>query len=554
MPTDLEIARSVTPRPISAVAADLGIDPARLIPYGRDKAKIEVAAPGPARGRLILVSAITPTPAGEGKTTVTIGIGQALGRLGKKGCVVLREPSVGPVMGIKGGGTGGGRSQVIPMDDINLHFTGDIHAVTAANNLLAAVVDNHLHHGNELDLEARSVVWRRVMDMNDRALRQIVVGLGGTTMGIPREGGFDITAASEVMAILCLANDREDLARRLGNILVGQRRGRGNGGVFARDLNVAGAMAVLLKDAVHPNLVQTLEGTPAIVHGGPFANIAQGTNSVIATREALAVADYVVTEAGFAFDLGGEKFLDIKCVSAGLEPSCVVLVATARALKMHGGVGKDDLGTSDVGAVMRGMPNLEKHIDSVRAFGLTPVVAINRHAADSDEELQVIVDWCATQDVRAAVSRGWELGGAGAEELARVVVETVDRVKPGFTPIYRWSEPVTAKIEKIATQIYGASGVTYTAQATKMLKQIDGLGLSGLPVCMAKTQNSLSDDPKKFGRPSGFELTVREVTIAAGAGFIVPITGDMMRMPGLPKVPASSRMRLEADGTVVGLR
>ncbi|GMV44105.1 MAG: formate--tetrahydrofolate ligase [Myxococcales bacterium] len=553
MPTDLEIARSVTPRPIADVAADLGIDRGRLIPYGRDKAKIEALGSAEPRGRLVLVSAITPTPAGEGKTTVSIGLGQALGRLGKKGCVVLREPSVGPVMGIKGGGTGGGRSQVIPMDDINLHFTGDIHAVTAANNLLSAVVDNHLHHGNELDLEARSIVWKRVMDVNDRALRQVVIGLGGTTMGIPREAGFDITAASEVMAILCLANDREDLVRRLGSILVGQRRGKG-GGVFARDLEVAGAMAVLLKDAVHPNLVQTLEGTPAIVHGGPFANIAQGTNSVIATRTALSLADYVVTEAGFAFDLGGEKFLDIKCVSAGLQPSCVVLVATARALKMHGGVGKEALGTTDVEAVMRGIPNLEKHIDSVRAFGLVPVVAINRHAADADEELRAIVDWCATQDVRAAVSRGWELGGAGVEELARVVVETVDRVRPGFTPLYRWEEPIKAKIETIATRIYGAGGVTYTAQATRMLSQIESLGLAGLPICMAKTQNSLSDDPRKAGRPRGFELTVREVTIAAGAGFIVPITGDMMRMPGLPKVPASARMRLEPDGTVVGLR
>ena len=552
MLTDLEISRAVTPRPITDVAADLGIDPDRLIPYGRMKAKIEIGAPPPARGKLILVSAITPTPAGEGKTTVTVGLGQGLARIGKRGCVVLREPSVGPVMGIKGGGTGGGRSQVIPMDDINLHFTGDIHAVTAANNLLAAVVDNHLHHGNPLDIEPRSVVWKRVMDMNDRALRQVIVGLGGTKMGVPREAGFDITAASEVMAILCLANDREDLVRRLEGILVGQSRS--GAGVFARDLEVAGAMAVLLRDAVHPNLVQTLEGTPAIVHGGPFANIAQGTNSVIATRTALGLADYVVTEAGFAFDLGGEKFLDIKCVSAGLEPSCVVLVATARALKMHGGAGKEELATPDPGRVLAGIPNLEKHVDSVRAFGLTPIVAINRHAADTDEELGAILDWCSEHEVRAAVSRGWELGGEGVEELARLVVDTADRGQAGFTPLYDWKEPVKAKIEKIATRIYGAKEVAYTAQAARMLRQIEKLGLSALPICMAKTQNSLSDDPKKVGRPMDFELTVREVTIAAGAGFIVPITGDMLRMPGLPKVPASARMSLEGDGTIVGLR
>ena len=550
--TDLEIAHSVRLRPITDVAADLGLDPARLVPYGHDKAKVTGDGLAPPRGKLVLVSAITPTPAGEGKTTITIGLGEGLGRLGKKGCVVLREPSVGPVMGMKGGGTGGGRAQVVPMEDINLHFTGDMHAVTAANNLLSALLDNHLHHGNALDIEPRTVLWRRVMDMNDRALRRMVVGLGGSTNGVPREGGFDITAASEVMAILCLAKDRGDLEDRLAGILVGQRRT--GEGVYARELEAEGAMSVLLKDAIHPNLVQTLEGTPALIHGGPFANIAQGTNSIIATRTALAHADYVLTEAGFGFDLGGEKFLDIKCVAGDLRPACVVLVATARALKMHGGVPKAALDTPNPDAIRAGLGNLRKHIDNVRSFGLTPVVAVNRHTSDSDDELLVVTDLCEELGVRAAVSRAWELGGEGSEELARVVVETADTATPGFTPAYEWGAPIEQKVDRIATRIYGASSVTWAPAASKVVRQIERLGLSGLPVCMAKTQYSLSDDPKRLGRPEGFELTVREVAIAAGAGFIVPITGEIVRMPGLPKVPASVRMRLEADGTVVGLR
>ena len=552
MPADIQIARSVSPRPIGEIAAKLGVPPEYVLPYGHDKAKITAPLPAEPRGKLILVSAMTPTKSGEGKTTMSVALAQGLAKNGKNGCVVLREPSLGPIMGMKGGAAGGGYSQVIPMEDINLHFTGDFHAITSAHNLLSALLDNHFHQGNALQIEDRSVLWKRAMDMNDRSLRDIVVGLGGRTMGVPRQSGFDITAASEIMAILCLAEDFADLQRRLGSILLGIRKGTKEG-VYARELQAQGAMAVLLKDAIYPNLVQTLEGSPAIIHGGPFANIAQGTNSVIATKTGLAYADYVVTEAGFGFDLGAEKFLDIKCVSAGLKPSCVVIVATVRALKLHGGVKFNDLGTPDVGAVNRGLVNLGRHIESARGFGLTPVVALNHFTLDSEEEVQAVRKACADGGVRMEVCRGWADGGAGAVDLARAVVEVVDAAEPGFKPTYDWTEPVEVKIKKVAKAIYGAESIVYTKRAAMDLRRIERLGLHELPVCIAKTPASLSDDPRLMGRPTGFPITVREIEIAAGAGFLVPITGDVMRMPGLPKVPAANRMGIGEDGQIFGL-
>ncbi len=552
MPADIDIARAVTPRPIEDVADDLGVPRDQLLPYGRDKAKIVAPLPATPKGKLILVTAMTPTKAGEGKTTTSVALAQGLGHIGKRGCVVLREPSLGPIMGMKGGAAGGGRSQVIPMDDINLHFTGDFHAITAAHNLLAAALDNHLHQGNALGFEDRTIIWRRVLDMNDRALRNVVLGLGGRTMGVPRESGFDITAASEIMAILCLSEDFADLQRRLGGILLGQRRGTQEG-LYARDLEVAGAMAVLLKDAVYPNLVQTLEGTPAIIHGGPFANIAQGTNSVIATKTGLAHADYVVTEAGFGADLGAEKFLDIKCVSADLEPSCVVLVATVRALKLHGGVPFKELGTPDPDAVRRGLPNLERHLDTMATFGIDPVVSINHFVADTPEEVAVVEELCRSRGIACAVNTGWADGGAGAADLARAVVEVVDSATPGFLPIYDWSASPKEKIEAVCTKVYGARGVVYTNQAEADLRRWDRLGLADLPICMAKTPASLSDNPKLLGRPTDFDITVREVEAAAGAGFLIPITGAIMRMPGLPKVPAANRMYVDDEGEIHGL-
>jgi len=550
--TDLEIARAASPRPITEVAADLGIARSDLHLFGDIVAKIKGEAPTDLPGKLILVSAMTPTKAGEGKTTTSVGLAQGLAHIGKQGCVVLREPSLGPCLGMKGGAAGGGHAQVIPMEEINLHFTGDFHAVTSAHNLLAAALDNHLHQGNALNIEPRTVIWRRVLDMNDRALRNILVGLGGRTMGVPRETGFDITAASEIMAILCLAEDFADLQERLGKILIGQERGTRRG-VFASELQVAGAMAVLLKDAVRPNLVQTLEGSPAIIHGGPFANIAQGTNSVIATKTALAHAEYVVTEAGFGFDLGAEKFLDIKCVSAGLAPSCVVVVATVRALKSHGGVAFKDLGAPDPDATKRGLANLARHLDTAAAFSVTPVVALNHFGADSAEEVGLVEDFCRSRGVAFALCRGWELGGAGAADLARQVVAVTDASSPGFTPLYDWADPVVEKIEKVCKGAYGASGVAYSKRAEMDLKRIARLGLEGLPICMAKTPASLSDDPKRLGRPEGFTITVREIQVAAGAGFLVPITGDIMRMPGLPKVPGAVSMRINEEGEIEGL-
>jgi formate--tetrahydrofolate ligase len=552
MTTDLDIARSVQGRPIADIGAELGLTAEQLTPYGYDKAKILVDPEENPKGKLILVSAITPTPAGEGKTTTSVALAQGLGKIGKKGCVVLREPSLGPCLGMKGGAAGGGHSQVIPMEDINLHFTGDFHAVTTAHNLLAAAVDNHLHFGNALQLEPRTVIWRRVIDMNDRALRNIMVGLGGRTMGVPRETGFDITAASEIMAILCLASDLSDLQTRLGKILIGQRKKTGEG-IYAKDLGVTGAMAMILKDAIRPNLVQTLEGTPAIIHGGPFANIAQGTNSVIATKTAMSLVDYVVTEAGFGFDLGAEKFLDIKCVSAGLQPSAVVIVATIRALKAHGGVALDSLSEPNPEAVQRGLGNLSRHLDSAATFDLNPIVAINHFDQDTDVEVEVVHAFCKERGVPSVLNKGWAEGGNGARDLARKVVEVVDAASPGFTPVYDWNSPVKEKVEQVAIKIYGAQKVHWDRQAKQDLKRIKRLELEGLPVCIAKTQSSLSDDPKGGGLPGVYDIHIRKIEISAGAGFLVPICGDMLRMPGLPRVPGATRMHLSEDGEIVGL-
>lgn len=555
MPSDIEIARQVQLKPITEIAAQLGITPDHLQMYGPTKAKLPLSLidqEKASRCRLILVSAISPTPAGEGKTTMSIGLTQGLNRIGKQTTVVLREPSLGPVFGIKGGATGGGWSQVLPMEDINLHFTGDFAAIEKAHNLLAAVLDNNLQsRTRSLGIDPRTVVWKRVFDMNDRALRQIVCGLGGTGNGVPRETGFDITAASEIMAILCLSDDLPDLKRRLGNIFVGMTWDRKP--VYARDLKANGAMAALLKDAIKPNLVQTIEGTPAIIHGGPFANIAQGTNTVIATRMGMSLSDYVVTEAGFGSDLGAEKFLDIKCVSAGLRPRCIVLVATVRALKYHGGGDPKNLTQPDLEAVRKGLENLGKHLENRLLYNLDAVVAINRFTTDTDEELEMIREYCQHQGVPAVVADVWGQGGAGAEDLATEVVRTIDTTERSFRPLYDWRLPVTEKIEAICRQVYGANGVEYSSQARADLRKINTLGLDELPICMAKTQKSLSDDPKLIGRPTGFQVTVREIEIAAGAGFLIPITGEMMRMPGLPATPASENIDIDENGEITGL-
>ncbi len=555
MPTDIQIAQAATMRPIQDIAKKLQIPYEDLIPYGHHKAKLPLHLYQPEKAqhaKLILVTAISPSPAGEGKTTTSIGLSEGLNRIGKQATVVLREPSLGPVFGMKGGATGGGYSQVLPMEEINLHFTGDFAAIEKAHNLLSALIDNALHNKKStLNLDGRTVLWKRVMDMNDRALRNIIVGLGGTGNGIPREAGFDITAASEVMAILCLANDLPDLKERLGNIFVGFTKDRQP--VFARDLNAHGAMAALLKDAIKPNLVQTLEGNPAIIHGGPFANIAQGTNTVIATRMGMSLSDYVVTEAGFGADLGAEKFLDIKCQSAGIAPSAVVIVATVRALKYHGGVDKKELTTPNTQAVSRGLGNLEKHIQNVQQFGLPAVVAINAFTADTEEEIQLITERCKGLGVQVVLSEHWAHGGAGAEKLAGEVVKVIDEQKADFKPIYDWNLPVPEKIEAVATKIYGAQGVDYSRDAQRDLRRISKLGLDHLPVCIAKTQYSFSDDPKQVGLPDPFRLHIREIEIAAGAGFLVPITGTMMRMPGLPGVPAAEHIDIDADGTITGL-
>ncbi len=542
-------------KPMHEIAAKLGLSTDDLIPFGRDKAKLDrsVLTRGRTRSgkaKLILVSAITPTPAGEGKTTTSIGLSDALTLLGHDTAVVLREPSLGPCFGIKGGGTGGGESRLSPSDDINLHFNGDFHAITSAHNLLAAAIDNHVHFGTELGLDPRRVTWRRVIDMNDRSLRNTLVGLGGESNGMPREAGFDITAASELMAMLCLADDADDLRRRIDRTLVGFTRSKAP--VTAGAVGVTGAMLALLRDALLPNLVQTQHGTPAIVHGGPFANIAHGCNSVIATRAGLQLADWVVTEAGFGFDLGAEKFFDIKCRTAGLDPDAVVLVATVRALKMHGGVALDALNTPNPAAVAAGLPNLEQHLDSVARFGKQAVVALNRFASDTDEEFAVVVEACAKRGVGVAVCEHFGKGPQGATELAAKVVEAVAKGSRPFEPLYPLEAPIPAKIEAVARAVYGAKGVVLTKTAERDLAEIERLGYGNLPICVAKTQNSLSDDPKLRGRPRDFEITVRGLQLNAGAGFVVVLTGEIMRMPGLPKIPQAGKIDLK-DGTIVGL-
>jgi len=555
MPTDLEIAKQVTLRPITEIARQLQIDEERLELYGKYKAKLPLDLIDPvkvAASNLILVSAISPTPAGEGKTTMSVGLSQGLNRIGCPTVVVLREPSLGPVFGIKGGATGGGWSQVLPMEDINLHFTGDFSAVEKAHNLLSALIDNELQSKERsLGLDPRSVTWKRVMDMNDRALRKIIVGLGGTAEGVPRETGFDITAASEIMAILCLSESRADLKRRLGNIYIGMSYDKQPR--YARDLRAPGAMATLLKDAIKPNLVQTIEGTPALIHGGPFANIAQGTNTVLATKMGLSLAPYVVTEAGFGSDLGGEKFMDIKCVSANLAPQVLVLVATIRALKYHGGESLKSLTVPQPSAVQAGLCNLGKHLENAAQFGIPTVVAINRFTSDSTEEIECVQQFCQQQGVAAEVADVWGAGGAGAEALARQVVTAIQAGTAQFQPLYDWRQPIKTKIETICQRIYGADGVDYSTKAEADIKRAVQLGLEHLPICMAKTQKSLSDDPDKLGRPQGFRVTVREMEIAAGAGFLVPITGQMMRMPGLPSEPAAQQIDIDEAGQITGL-
>ncbi|MRM82427.1 formate--tetrahydrofolate ligase [Riemerella anatipestifer] len=554
-PSDLEIAQGAKILPIKEIAAKVNIPEDDLELYGKYKAKLPLSLIDESKigtSKLILVTAITPTPAGEGKTTVSIGLTEGLNKIGKKTIAVLREPSLGPVFGIKGGATGGGYSQVIPMEDINLHFTGDFSAIEKANNLLAAAIDNNIQNASRsLNIDPRMVVWKRVMDMNDRALRQIVIGLGGSANGIPREDGFNITPASEVMAILCLAENFSDLKKRLGNIYVGSTYDKRP--IYARDLNIVGAMAILLKDAIKPNLVQTLEGNPAILHGGPFASIAQGTNSVLATKMGLSLADYTVTEAGFGADLGAEKFLNIKCVSAGLKPDAVVVVATIRALRHHGGAKKEEYGTPNLDFVKKGIGNLEKHLENVMKFGLKPVVAINHFDTDSEEEINFIKEKCKEKGIEAVVSYGFIQGGEGTKELAKVVAELAESNSCHFKPLYAYTETIPEKIEKIATEIYGASSVAYTSKAKTQLKKIESLGLSGLPVCMVKTPKSLSDTDSKIGRPENFEVTVREFEFAAGAGFVIPLLGTTMRMPGLPSIPAAEGMDIDDNGVITGL-
>ncbi|HNJ47736.1 MAG TPA: formate--tetrahydrofolate ligase [Novosphingobium sp.] len=553
MPTDIEIARAATLAPIAEVAAAAGIPEGALIPYGRFKAKIDLTRlPAATRqGKLILVTAINPTPAGEGKTTTSVGLADALHRIGKKAMLCLREPSLGPCFGVKGGGAGGGHSQVMPMDEINLHFTGDFHAITAAHNLLSAMIDNHIYWGNALGIDLRRVTWRRVVDMNDRALRQIVGPLGGVSNGFPRETGFDITVASEIMAILCLAADIRDLERRLGDIIVGYRRDKS--AVFCRDIKADRAMTVLLKDAVLPNLVQTLENRPAILHGGPFANIAHGCNSAIATRTALGLADYVVTEAGFGADLGAEKFMDVKCRIAGLKPDAVVVVATVRALKMHGGVAKKDLALPNAQAVRDGAVNLRRHIENLRKFGLTPTVAINHFHLDSDEELAAVRQAAESCGAEAVICRHWAEGGAGAEELARIVAARADAGAPDYAALYGDDLPLADKIVTVAREIYRAGEVHIRSAVRSQLKAWEEMGYGHFPVCMAKTQYSFATDPARIGAPDDHVVEVREVRLSAGAGFVVAICGDIMTMPGLPKVPSAEGIYLDESGEIEGL-
>ena len=554
MLTDIEIAQQCAMKPITEVASALGIRPEELEPYGHYKAKLSddlaKRLESQPDGKLILVTAINPTPAGEGKTTTTVGLGQAMQKIGKKAIIALREPSLGPVFGIKGGAAGGGYAQVVPMEDINLHFTGDMHAITAANNLLCAILDNHMQQGNELNIDQRRILFKRCMDMNDRALRFVNVGLGGKANGIPREDGFQITVASEVMAILCLASDMQDLKERLGNILVAYTYD--NKPVYAKDLKVNGAMAVLLKDAIKPNLVQTLENTPALMHGGPFANIAHGCNSVRATKLALKLADYTITEAGFGSDLGAEKFLDIKCRYAGLKPSAIVVVATLRALKYNGGVPKAETAQPNVEAVKAGLCNLAAHVENMKKFGVPVVVAINHFLTDSDEEIAVLENYCRENDVEFALSDVFAKGGEGGVALAEKVVKACEK-PANFAPLYDIELPIKEKIDIIAKNIYGADSVVYSSEALKSIANIEKLGQDKLPICMAKTQYSLSDDPSKLGRPTGFKLNIRDVKLSAGAGFIVALSGTILTMPGLGKDPAAYRIDIDEDGHIHGL-
>ncbi len=555
MMTDIEIAQSVTARPIAEIAAKLGLTPEQLIPYGHDKAKVDPAAyqSKPRKGKLVLVTAINPTPAGEGKTTTSVGLADGLSRLGKKTCLALREPSLGPVFGVKGGAAGGGWAQVIPMEDINLHFTGDFHAIGAANNLLAALLDNHIQQGNALDIDVKNITWKRCVDMNDRQLRNVIDGLGGRMQGVPREDGFDITVASEVMAVFCLASDLADLKARLGRMVVAYTR-KGEP-VTAHDLKAEGAMTALLKDAVKPNLVQTLEGTPAFIHGGPFANIAHGCNSIAATDAALKLGDYVVTEAGFGADLGAEKFLDIKCRMADLEPDAVVVVATVRALKHHGGVAKAELNNEDLEALERGLPNLLRHVNNIRnTYHLPCVVAINAFPTDTPAELKLVEDKCREQGVNVALSEVWAKGGEGGKALAEEVIRLCEAPKSEqFTFSYDTGASIEEKLDAIVQRVYHGERAVLTAGAKKQAQKLVELGFGDLPICMAKTQYSFSDDPSLLGAPEGFDVTVRNLKVSAGAGFIVALTGDIMTMPGLPKVPAAENIDVTADGKITGL-
>lgn len=555
MLTDIEIAKQADIKPISDIAEKLGISADELEFYGKYKAKLPLSLlkkyENKEDGKLILVTAINPTPAGEGKTTVTVGLGEAMNRIGKKAVIALREPSMGPVFGIKGGAAGGGYAQVIPMEDINLHFTGDMHAITAANNLLCAIIDNHIQQGNELRIDPRRILFKRCLDMNDRALRNVVIGLGGKVNGVPREDGFMITVASEIMAILCLSSGIKDLKERLGSILTAYTYD--GTPVYARDLNAVGSMAALLKDAIKPNLVQTLENTPALMHGGPFANIAHGCNSVTATRLALKLGDYCITEAGFGADLGAEKFLDIKCRCAGLKPSCVVIVATIRALKYNGGVPKAELSKENTVALKNGIVNLETHIDNMRKYGLPVVVAINRFATDTEAEIETIEAFCKEKDVPVSLTEVFARGGEGGKELAEKVVKTIETKEAHFKPIYDEKLSIKEKLNVLAKEIYRAGDVVFTSNAEKAISEIEKLGKDKLPICVAKTQYSLSDDPQKLGSPKGFTLTVRDVRLSAGAGFIVALTGDIMTMPGLPKQPAAYKIDVDDDGNVSGL-
>ena len=555
MNIDLEIASKCELKHIKEIANTLKVNEDDLEMYGKYKAKLPLSLIDDSKvdqSNLILVTALTPTPAGEGKTTVSIGLNEGLNKIGKQSVVVLREPSLGPVFGIKGGAAGGGHSQVVPMEDINLHFTGDFSAVEKANNLLAALIDNNIQSKTRsLNIDPRTVVWKRVIDMNDRSLRHIIIGVGGSPNGMLREDGFNITAASEIMAILCMSNDLNDLKERIGNIFVGYTFDKKP--IYARDLNAEGSMTLLLKDAIKPNLVQTLEHNPAIIHGGPFANIAQGTNTIIATKMGMSLSDYVVTEAGFGADLGAEKFFNIKCQYAGLKPKATVIVATIKALRHHGGASKDELGQANLAYVQKGIINLEKHIENIQKYGIEPVIAVNHFYTDSDEEVQFVVDHCASIGIKAVVSKGWELGGNGTQELAAAVVESIETGKNQFKGLYNWKATVEDKIDTIAKEIYGAIKVNYDKKALNGLKMIKDLGLEDLPICMAKTQKSFSDNDKLLGRPEGFEITVREFEIAAGAGFIIPILGKMMRMPGLPATPASEGMDISKDGIINGL-